>query len=278
MDVDGCIVVGVDGSSDGSGLRWAAEEADRRHTGLIVAYGGGHPMQVALSAATRRAAETEIREFGEAVVRAGEMAVRADFPGLEVRTHVSTVATRWPLGSVAERVAGHARCPVAVIKREDHGVHANLIVAGIGSRADGEQVLRYACAEARARNAGVLAVHAWGAAELIAAAGLGYVGANLKDLEHDSQAGLQSLIDSVARDFGDVPIGMRLIQSNAAFAVAQAAEHASVLVIGAGYADDANHSHLSRVASVAMHRCDCPVIVVGRVSADATASTADAAG
>jgi nucleotide-binding universal stress UspA family protein len=180
------IVVGVDGSEESmQAAEWAAMEAKRHSSPLRIvsapavmpriraSHAAAETVAVALRRITARALET-------AVARSEEVA-----PGVRVTTGLLSgpaalavagsgsdasmlvVGARGTggfaamiLGSVSRYAATRAPCPVVVVRQETMAVHREVAV-GIRDPQDATETLAFAFEEAAARDADLVAVHAW---------------------------------------------------------------------------------------------------------------------
>ncbi|MCU0259849.1 MAG: universal stress protein [Ilumatobacteraceae bacterium] len=182
------IVVGVDGSEGGAAaLRWAAREAERRSTELIALRGWSfldqtaHPISSGFDAPytvddVEAALEADIvAVLGEDAARRVELRAVADHPAAAL-VHASetvdllVVGARGLggfkgllLGSVSQRCAHEAVCPLVVV-RPDH-VDApdgeGRVVVGVDGSDPSRAALEWAVGAATARDAVLDIVHAW---------------------------------------------------------------------------------------------------------------------
>jgi nucleotide-binding universal stress UspA family protein len=182
------VVVGVDGSEESLlAAEWAAMEARRHGLALRIVSApapvppvhGYQDSTAAVADALRGASE---RALAAAVARAEEVA-----PGLEIATDLLSgppplaiagsgsgatmlvVGTRGAggfaamiLGSVSRFAATRATCPVIVVRQASMAVHREVAV-GVRDPQDSSAALTFAFAfaEAAARHADLVAVHAW---------------------------------------------------------------------------------------------------------------------
>jgi nucleotide-binding universal stress UspA family protein len=173
----GVVVVGVDRSEVAkAALVFAAREADRRGSRLVVAHAGDLPR--------REHSERRVEPFGESLSREAITTVAAVAPHVDCRvevrqadasdllvelstgadmlvvgTHRTGRLRGWVLGSVSQRVAAHARCPVVTISgTPTHDIGPVLL--GASASPGGLAAARFACEEARVRGAEVRAVRA----------------------------------------------------------------------------------------------------------------------
>lgn len=171
------VVVGCDGSeASAAALRWAAEHALPRRWRLEVV----HAAPLWLYDA--RDPDHRERRVAPELVDAAARLVQAEYPSLEVTTHVDVSPTArlllhraegavalvvgahgrggFPgmhLGSVGAQVAAHAPCPVVVV-RDPAG--RGVVVGVDGSEASAPAV-GFAFEEAAAQDEPLTAVHAW---------------------------------------------------------------------------------------------------------------------
>jgi nucleotide-binding universal stress UspA family protein len=182
------IVVGVDGSEGGAAaLRWAADEAARRDTGLIALRGWSYLDQTATPISTgfdvpytvddvEAALEADVTAvLGADAARSVELRAVADHPATAL-VHASenvellVVGARGLggfkgllLGSVSQRCGHESACPLVVV-RPDH-VDAprgeGRIVVGVDGSDPSRRAVEWAVDAAARRDATLDLVHAW---------------------------------------------------------------------------------------------------------------------
>ena len=183
------IVVGIDGSSGAdAALAWAADEAARRDTRLLVTHVGDEPNVLALSAATADAVRADLACHAARLLTTAACVVEARQPGIEVQTadlwgnaveglielsddaDLVVVGRRGVhrgidalLGGVSHRVAAYGRCPVAVVPHPAPSADGGrpTIAVGVGRSAAGMEALEDAFQHAERLGGRLLAVRAW---------------------------------------------------------------------------------------------------------------------
>ncbi|KUN88499.1 universal stress protein [Streptomyces bungoensis] len=273
------LVVGVDGSEPSlRAVDWAADEAALRGLPLRVVYASlweryegtgladavGRPSEEVraediVEAAARRAHERrpDVKTVTDVLPEEPEYALVR-----ESRTAAAVVLgsrgrsslTEAVLGSVSVTVAGHAHCPVIVLR----GGHDNRVspgerpvVVGVGDRPGETAAVRFAAEEARRRGVPVEAVRAW------------------RRPAHDTQP-VQRHEERAARELDaalrDVPAGIevrrRTVEGPARRVLPGAAAGAGLLVVGARRREGHFGLQLGRVAHAVLHQAGCPVAVV----------------
>lgn len=181
MDMqDNAVVVGVDGTAkDALAVEWAADEAQRTGRSLHLVWA----LDLAAAGFTPGLAMINDASLGGDVVEAAAEQVRSRLPDLAVTSAARTgsaaailveasaraslvvvgarglgrIAGRL-LGSVSQKVAAHADCPVVVVR----GVTRpqGPVVVGVSPWDVHDGVLEFACEQARGRGVGVRLVHA----------------------------------------------------------------------------------------------------------------------
>jgi nucleotide-binding universal stress UspA family protein len=178
------IVVGYDGSwSSRQALRWASQEASMRKSGLHLVYVWEPPPMVTSWAP----ADVKAREYDSepllddavAVARglaphvtvtssAAEGAVAAELVRLSGNADTMVLGSHGhrrrlltDLGSTAWQLAGHAACPVVVVRDVALPMGPGRIVVGVDGSPGADAALRYAFGAAERRESAVVAVHAW---------------------------------------------------------------------------------------------------------------------
>ncbi len=163
------------------------------------------------------------------------------------------------LGSVSLAVAGHAHCPVIVVRgSHDNRARAGrqgLIVVGAGDRT----AAAFAFEEAARRGAAVEAIRAWRcpARESTDHALLTGEPARL----HERQA--VEALDSALQDApGTAELRRRTVEGPAGAVLVGASHHADLLVVGARRRPRHFGLQLGRVAHRVLHHSACPVAIV----------------
>lgn len=180
------VIVGVDGSEESlQAVEWAALEARRHSWPLRIVSAPAlvprlHAYNASPAAIANALRGISARALGAAITRVEEVA-----PGLPVTTGLLSgppalavaesgsgaamlvVGARGAggfaamvLGSVSRYAASRAPCPVIVVREESMAVHREIAV-GIRDPHDVTEALAFAFEEAAARDAELVAVHAW---------------------------------------------------------------------------------------------------------------------
>ncbi len=194
------IVVGVDGSAAGlAAAHWAAQEAQRRGTGLLVVHAWHrHPRP-----APYIPPDSDEHDWAEQVLREAVRGVRAAHPGLRITDRLVCDATVTTLlaasadagllalgslglgalggfvtGSVSQRVVGRSACPVVLVRAGRGAADEHLpatdgvapeevpatpyrrVVLGLRTDRPCDELIEFAFDAARRRDTGLLVVHA----------------------------------------------------------------------------------------------------------------------
>ncbi|MFG2120412.1 universal stress protein [Streptomyces sp. NPDC048710] len=293
------LVVGVDGSEPSlRAVDWAADEAALRGLPLRLVYASlweryegtslakdlGKPAEQVMAedivaTAARRALSrrpdvkvtTDVlpEEPEYALLREGRTAA-AMVLGSRGRSSLAEAL----LGSVSVTVAGHAHCPVIVLR----GSHVNQvragarrIVLGVGETADAAAV-RFAVEEARLRGVPLEAVRAWRSPAyettdhtLPAGGRFPKLSAALREgvpaRPHEEQATEE--LEAALRDIpADVEVHRRTVEGQARRVLLDASADADLLVVGARRREGRFGLQLGPVAHTVLHHSACPVAVV----------------
>lgn len=176
----GRVVVGVDGSDESlEAMRWACSEAARRGTDLDVVHAWSYPYPgsrtgIAEARELMRSHAARVLEHSvEALGDSGDVDVEAhlvEASPIEALRHMSTdadlvvVASRGRggfaslvLGSVSASVAGHTRCPTAIVRHDQPP--AQRIVVGVDGSETSARALQFAVDEAALDGSSVEVVH-----------------------------------------------------------------------------------------------------------------------
>lgn len=273
------ILVGYDGSPDADlAIQWAAQTAllEHRSVSVVIIDDPGALPGVAwvpedylvemANQATEVLVEVGVidgnvtRRHGAVVPTLIAMAQDASLVVLGSRGH-SRVGEFF-VGSVSQHLAGHAPCPVAVVRPlPTGGPEVSRIVVGLdGSRAS-ETALAFACRRAQLTGEKVSAVRAakFGPVHLDWRGGmppaLGLF------LEEEERQLAKSMVEAVAAH-PDIEIESEFISLAPAEALVETSANASLVVVGSRGLDAFAGMLLGSVSHEVLHRAHCPVVVV----------------
>ncbi len=288
------VVAGTDGSDESlAAVQWAAVAAARRRVPLCVLHvadhhhpavthppGLGHELagrfrhelphhaRAALARAARRAAEAapgvEVRTaavFGRADQVLTAITVRAPLLVIGARGDGGSPGVR--LGSVALRLASHARCPV-VFATAGSGPALGEIVVGTDGGDAAAAALEFGFGEADARDARLRALHVW--ADPQPGRVEGYRGWVLSvGLVNDRAAAL--LAEQVApwrRKYPGVTVTEDTVHGHPGRVLALESERADLIVIGSHQGGPGMAPGLGPVGYALLHHAHCAVAVIPR--------------
>lgn len=275
------IVVGTDGSEHATtALRWAVEEAELHAADVEAVLAWSYLDQHHPDRADRFD-----NDYGEDAARAALAAWVTDALGPDA-TIAQRVVLELPvravleagdaadlivlgargtggfegllLGSVSERVAQLANRPVAVV-RDPAPVRGGRVVAGIDGSARSLDALRWAAAEARARDADLEIVHAWRLPPMAAPP----VYAVLPDVSAMEDAG-RAVLDAALADpaLAGLRVDTHPTNDSAARALLERARDARLLVVGTRGLGRVTGTLLGSVSRQLLHHAPCPVVVI----------------
>ncbi|SER62841.1 Nucleotide-binding universal stress protein, UspA family [Streptomyces sp. yr375] len=282
------IVVGVDGSEPSlRAVDWAADEAALREVPLRLVYASLWEHYEGTSIA-EDLAKPDDQVMAEDIVDNAARRARRRHPDLDVSIEVSAEEPEYALvresrsasmlvtgtrgrsgiaeallGSVSLVVAGHAQCPMVVV-RGNHdnqvrtGAHGRIVV-GVGEKPAGSAAVRFAFEEARRRGARVDAVRAWRwpAHETTDHPLMSGEPARL----HEQQA--VDALDAALQDApADVASHRRTVEGPTRKVLVDASRDADLLVVGAKRRSGHYGLQLGRVAHGVLHHSACPVVIV----------------
>jgi nucleotide-binding universal stress UspA family protein len=167
------------------------------------------------------------------------------------------------LGSVSLTVAGHAQCPVIVV-RGNHdnqartGTHGR-VVLGVGERPAGSAAVRFAFEEARRRGVPVDVVRAWRCPAHESTDHPLMAGEPARLHEQQAVEALETALQDVP---DDVESHRRIVEGHARTVLVDASRDADLLIVGARRRPGHYGLQLGRVAHGVLHHSTCPVAVV----------------
>lgn len=277
------IVIGVDGSPEAvEAVRWAAAEAERRGAGLRLVTAVewldqptvGAPVP-GYSVADRlfELAATDL-EDAEAAAKevAPEVAVDAEtivgFPiavlASESRRAGLLVVGAGQAGRIASALAGstavgvatHAACPVVVVRGENHGSTAPVVV-GVDAPVRAEAVLAFAFEAAAERGVPLVAVHTWGHPP-----GDARTAPMWSEFTEDAERDLAESLAGWTEKYPDLPVRRIVSHSSPARRLRELSEEAQLVVVGSRGHGELVGLILGSVSNAMVHGAGCPVAVV----------------
>ncbi|MFI6360203.1 universal stress protein [Streptomyces sp. NPDC050743] len=282
------LVVGVDGSEPSlRAVDWAADEAALRGLPLRLVYASlweryeGTALSDDLGKPSDQVMAEDIVETAARRVRTRQPDVKVTIDVLpeepeyalvrESRTAAAMVLgsrgrsslTEALLGSVSVTVAGHAHCPVIVLRgshdnRAVPGRHGRIVV-GVGEEPTDAAAMRFAAEEAQLRGVPLEAVRAWRcpAHETTDHPLLAGEPARL----HEEKAA--EALEAALRDVpADVEVHRRTVEGHTRQVLLGASADADLLVVGARRREGHYGLQFGRVAHAVLHHANCPVAVV----------------
>ncbi|MGW3151830.1 universal stress protein [Streptomyces sp. NPDC001177] len=282
------IVVGIDGSE--SSLRavdWAADEAALRGAALRLVHASlweryeVAPLAYDLGKWSGEVVAGDIGDTaeGRAHRRQPGIKVTTDAPSeapehalvRESRTALAVVLgcrgrsgmAETLLGSVGVMVAGHAHCPVIVLRgshdnQARSGAHGR-IVLGVGGKPTGSAATRFAAEEALLRGAELEVVRAW---HRPAHAPMGHPLIVGEPAHLQEQQAAEALEEALRLVPADLRVRRHTVEARARDALLAASREADLLVVGARRRHGRFGLQFGRVAHGVLHHAACPVAVV----------------
>lgn len=290
----GPIVVGYDGSdSSNEALDWAMAEAKVRHRPVrIVHVVNSAAGAVAGWGITAPPDHDLLVKVGEQTVASAVSRMQASWPDTTVDTRILvgpsakgildhlvgadmvvvgsrglSTFSELLLGSTGLVLAGHAPCPVVVLRERtdasESTPNAGRVVVGVDGSELSEQAVAFAFDYASAHGTGVTAVHAW-SVPYYEVPGRG--GPFTRELEDEAQAEeLRALSESIAgwrEKYPDVDVQQSLVHGDSKQALVDASSGAALLVVGSRGRGGFRSLMLGSVSHAALHHAHCPVAVV----------------
>jgi nucleotide-binding universal stress UspA family protein len=278
------VIVGADGTdSSKAAVRWAAREAQRRGLPLRVVHVFDWEWREARFDASNHYLNLA-RQVAEGVAADAVFEARLEAPELEIESepvlghetamllaeaeHAELVVLgsrgrggfgSLLLGSVSQRVATHAECPVVVVR--GRVAVEGPVAAGVDDSPSAELVLQTAFEAAAARHAALLVIRSFLPAVPLWMAKAPTGDADTPAADADEQARLEEQLAPWRAKFPAVPVETVLTHQGAAAALVAASGRAQLVIAG-------SHGHgaiagalLGSAGLQLLHHAECPVYI-----------------
>lgn len=283
------VVVGIDGSDSAlRAVRWAAEEARRREGGLrlvhaVELFTGYGPRMVdwhALHNALEDRGRGWLEDAREEVERVApelhvDTALEAASPVVTLvkeSRHAALVVlgsrglggfSGLVVGSTAVELAGRAHCPIVVVRGEHAEEPADgPVVVGVDGTPAGVAAIDFAFAQASARGADLVAVHAWSDLILEVAFTSGAAALDFGPLQRRSEELLAERLADWPEKYPDVHVVREVVRDRPTRALLRHGEHAQLLVVGTRGRGGFRGLLLGSTSQHLLYHARCPVAVV----------------
>jgi len=277
MSTPSGILVGYDGSTDADvAVEWAARAAQQTQEPLQVAvvedvgltdgpgvwteaYWDGVQIQATSALTALGIDEPDVRRLkGRPVPVLLEHATAASLLVVGSRGHgrVGEVL----LGSVSQHLAGHAPCPVAVVRVAERPSSARIVV-GMDGSGPAVRALEFACRRASATGEKVVAVRGWRVGD-VRVDQRGNIPASMSAhlMEHERE--LSTWTSAARAKYPDIAIQEEVITVGSGHAVVDASADASLVVVGSRGRNAFTGMLLGSTSHEVLHRAHCTVVVV----------------
>jgi nucleotide-binding universal stress UspA family protein len=279
----GAVVVGVDGTpNDDGALRAAIAHARlyRRPLHVLHATGIGivpwTPERLArqqaltlacVDQATALAADVEVTSATEVADQSAALVEASRRAWLVVMGagrlgRVGSVV----LGATTGKVASHASCPVLVVPDAWTPTERTEVVVGVDDSEHSVPAVEWAFAEASARRAVLVALHAWWWEEPSPLSDSATTDAGWAEdwsaVTESRHVLMSEMLAGWREKYPDVEVRIELVRGDATAALEEASREAQLLVLGTRGRGGFAGLLLGSVSSRALHHSQCPVVVV----------------
>jgi nucleotide-binding universal stress UspA family protein len=281
----GIIVVATDGTeSSRAAVRWAAAEAERRGATLRVTHVlDWEWAETRYEFGTGRF--TEARKAADGIARGGVALAHEIAPGLpaEIDVLVGNPTARLLasaddaellvlgsrgrggfasllLGSVSQRVAVHAACPVVVVRGRGD-VTEGPVAVGFDESASADRVLRTAFEQAAARRTGLAVIRTYLPALPVYLAGFTAVDVTTPEQDATERRRLEEQLAPWREKYPDVPVEALLSHDSAAAVLSGVSHGAQLVVVGSHGRGTVTGTLLGSTGLQLLHHADCPILL-----------------
>jgi nucleotide-binding universal stress UspA family protein len=280
------IVVGVDGSDTSlAAVRWAAREAERREAVLRIVHAFDWEWQSARYSAGGEFLEAA-RRHADTVAATAARDARAAAPANHVQPH-AVIGNPVPrlldsaadaellvlgnrgrggfasllLGSVSQRLAVHAPCPVVVVRgRAD--ITAGPIAVGVDDSPAADHVLETAFTAAAARSTELAVIRTYvPPTPLWLASTVPAADIETPDPDAIERQELDNRLAPWREKFAEVRVETMLSHDSAAAALVRASHRAQLVVVGSRGRGTLAGAFLGSTGMQLLHHADCPVLI-----------------
>jgi nucleotide-binding universal stress UspA family protein len=165
------------------------------------------------------------------------------------------------LGSVSQRVATHANCPVVVVRGRPEPLDGPVAV-GVDDAASADQVLDAAFTAARRRGVALAAVHSYVPDLLFYGGYLPPAQVHPSEQDHAERNRLTEQLAPWREKYPDVPVEIALAHDSAAATLTDASHRAQLVVVGSRGRGVIAGTLLGSTGLQLLHHTDCPVMIV----------------
>jgi nucleotide-binding universal stress UspA family protein len=281
------IVVGTDGSgSSAAAVRWAAREARRRDAALRIVhaydwnwpgarFGGDVELRRAadeLAETTVATAVTQAREVAPDVVVHRDAELGEAVPILLAAAKNATLLvvgsrghggfTSLLLGSVSQRVATHAGCPVTVVRgRGDIPSDSGPVVVGVDGSSSSLEALELGFRFAAERDANLVAVRAYSPPSPPWDKGIQPMAYDTKERDDAEHKALFEWLAPLREKFPAIDVEALVAHGGAAGVLTGVSKTAQIVVVGSRGHGSLAGTLIGSVGLQVLHHADCPVVI-----------------
>jgi nucleotide-binding universal stress UspA family protein len=279
------ILVGADGTDfSKAAVRWAAREAERRNLPLRVNYVyGWEPHEsgydvgyndsdfirklaegiAGTAASEARAVAPHLVVEGDPVIGHPAARLLAEADGAELvvlgsRGHGGFASLL--LGSVSQRVATHASCPVVVVRGRGDAVEGPVAV-GVDDSPVADLVLETAFEQASGRSCALTVVRAFLPVLPLWLGSVPAIDVETVDQDADERARLEEQLAPWRSKYPEVRVEVLLTHESVAGALVEASKHAQLVVVGSRGHGVITGTLLGSAGLQLLHHAECPVYI-----------------